>query len=82
MGMAGELQRDARGHAPRDVGLMRHQDHRRIVGDLRQRRAEIVDADALERPEAARRHIGQLVAETGQPERMAVLGQSFFASFS
>src|SRR5215204_4713796 len=43
------------------------------LGDLRQRRAEIVDADALERPEAARRDISELVAETGQPERMAVL---------
>jgi hypothetical protein len=52
MGMAGELQRDARRHAPRDVGLVRQQNDRRVVGDFRQRRAEIVDADPLERPEA------------------------------
>ena len=81
MGMPGELQRDARRHAQRDVGLVRHQDDRRIVGDFRKRRAEIVDADALERPEAPRRHIGELIAEAGQPERMAVLGEAL-ASFS
>ena len=75
MGMAGELQRNARRHAPRDIRLVRHQDDRRVVGDFRKRRAEIVDADALERPEAPRRHIGELIAEAGQPERVAVLGQ-------
>ena len=75
MGMAGELQRDARRHAHRDVGLVRQQDERRIVGDLRKRRAEIVDADAPHRAETPRRHIGELIAEAGQPERPAVLGQ-------
>ena len=52
MGMAGQLQRDARRHPHGDVGLMRQQHDRRIVGDLRQRRREIVDADAAHLPEA------------------------------
>ena len=51
MGVAGQLERDARGHARRDVGLMREQDDRRVVGDLCQRRIEIVDTEALGRPE-------------------------------
>ncbi len=81
MGMAGELQRDARGHAPRYIGLMRHQNHRRVVGDLRQRGAEIVDADTLERPEAARRDIGELVPRPASQNAWPFLW-SFFASFS
>ena len=76
MGMAGELQRHPRRHALGDVGLMRQQNDRRVIGDLRQRRAEIVDADAPHRPETARREIGQLIAKAGQPERTPVLGQA------
>ena len=76
MGMPGELQRDPRRHAHRNVGLVRQQDDRRVVGYLRERRGEIVDADAPHRPEAPRRQIGQLIAEPGEPERAAVLGQA------
>ena len=55
---------------------MRQQDHRRVVGYFGKRRVEIVDADAPHRPEAPGRHIGQLIAETGQPERTAVLKET------
>ena len=73
MGMPGELQRDARRHAHRNIRLMRQQDDRRVVGHFCKRRAEIVDTDAPDRPEAPRRHIGQLIAKPGEPERVAVL---------
>ena len=76
MGMPGKLQHHPRRYAQRHVGLVRQQNDRCIVGDFRKRRREIVDADALDRPEPTRRHIGQLIAETGEPERPAVLGQS------
>ncbi len=81
MGVPGQLQRDTPWHAPGDIGLVRQQDDRRIVGDLCERRAEIVDADAVHRPEAPRRKIGELIAEAGEPERLAVL-VSRTASFS
>ena len=76
MGMTGKLQRDPRRHAPGDIGLMRHQDQRRIVGYLGQRRPEIIDADAPHRPETPHRRIGQLIAKTGQPERAAILDET------
>src|SRR3954452_18574481 len=58
MGVAGQLQSDARGHPRRDIGLMREQDDRRIVGDLGERRVEIVGAEAPRAPEAPRRQKG------------------------
>ncbi len=60
---------------------MRQQNDRRIIGDLRQRGAEIVDADAPHRPETARREIGELIAEAGQPERTPVLGEALGVVF-
>ena len=48
---------------------------------FRQRRTEIVDADAPARPEAPRRQIGQLIAEAREPERPAALGQPHHVVF-
>ena len=81
MGMATELQRHPLRHAHRDVGLVRQQHDRRVVGYFRKRRCEIVDADAPHRPEAPRRKIRQLIAEPGQPERSAGFGQAFRVVF-
>src|SRR5207302_4601129 len=53
------------------VWLVRQQNDRRVVGDFPKCRGEIIDADTPDRPEAARRKIGQLVAEPGEPERPA-----------
>ena len=44
MRMAGELQRHPRRHPEGNVGLMREQDHRRVVRDLGQSAVEIVHA--------------------------------------
>ena len=68
MGMAGELQRHPRRDAPGHVRLVRQQHDRRVVGNFCQRRAEIVDADAPHRAEAARRNVSQLIAEASEPE--------------
>src|SRR5215218_327561 len=75
MGVAGQLQRDAGGHARRDIGLMREQDDRRIVADLGKRRVEIVGAEAPRAPEASRRQKGELITEAGEPERATILGE-------
>ena len=66
MGVPGELQRHALGHPARDIGLVREQDDRRIVGDLGKRGTEIVDADAMNGTKPPRRPIGELVAEPGE----------------
>src|SRR6266702_3943116 len=76
MGMAGQLQRDARGYARRDIGLMREQDDRRVVGDFCQRRIEIVGTEALRPAVALRRSISKLIAEAGEPERAAIPGET------
>ena len=65
MGMARELQGDPRRHTHGNVWLVRQQNDRRVVGDFPKCRGEIIDADTPDRPEAARRKIGQLVAEPG-----------------
>ncbi len=70
------MQRDPRRYAHRDVGLVRQQNDRRVVGHFRKRCGKIIDADALDRPEPPRRKIGQLIAEPGKPERAAGLGQA------
>src|SRR5262249_49540707 len=77
MGMTGELQRNARGHARGDIGLMCEQDRGGIIGDFGERRAEIVDADAPHRAKTPCRHVGELIAEAGKPERAAVLLKPF-----
>ena len=82
MGMTGQLQRDPRRYANGHIGFMRQKNERRVVGHLLQRRGEIVDADAPHRAQARRRQIGQLIAETGQPERATGLAQGARASFS
>ncbi len=75
MGMSGELQRDPRRHAHRNVGLVRQKNDRRVVGHLRKRRSKIVDADTLDRPEPARRKIGQLIAEPARdPAQFGLFG--------
>src|SRR3954451_13261897 len=76
MGVAGQLQSDARGHPRRDIGFMREQDHRCIVADLRERSGEIVDTEARHASEAPSRQVRELIAEAGEPERAAVLGEA------
>ena len=75
MGMAGELQRHPRRHPHRNVRLMRQQHDRRVVGDFPERRGKVVDADTFAGPESPRRHVSQLIAEPGEPERPAGLAQ-------
>src|SRR5437867_1622195 len=74
MGVTGQLERDARGHARCDIGLMREQDDRRVFGDLCERRGEIVGTEAPSAAVALRRRIGELIAEAGEPERATILG--------
>ena len=76
MGMAGQLQRDARGYERRDIWLMREQDNRRIVGDLRQRAREIVGAKPMHAAIALRGIVGELIAEAREPEGASVLGET------
>ena len=57
------------GHLRENIGLV-HQQHDRIVGvDARQRPGQIVDAAEA----AMAERMGELVAEAGQPERVAGL---------
>ncbi len=44
MGVAGKRQRDARRHLGKKIRLVQHQDHRGIVGHLRQRLRQIGEA--------------------------------------
>src|SRR5512140_2957776 len=81
MGMTGELKRDARRQAMRDIRLMRQQDHRRIVRYLVERGAEIVDANSFDRSKAPRRSISQLIAKAGEPERAAAFAQALDVIF-
>src|SRR5882724_3021628 len=76
MGMSGQLHRDARGHASSHIGFMRQKNERRVVRYLLQGRGKIIDADAFDRPEPPRREIGQLIAETCEPELVTVLAQA------
>ena len=76
MGMTGQLQRHARRHAHGNVGLMRKQDDRRVVGDPGKRRVEIVHANATDGAEISRREVGKLVAEAGEPEVTTILGET------
>src|ERR1700729_2183136 len=55
---------------------MREQDHRRIVRHLTERGAEIVDANPFDGTVSPRRSVCQLIAKTGEPERLASLVQA------
>src|SRR5882724_10026664 len=55
---------------------MGEQNDGRIVRHLPQGRAEIVDADALDRTVSSRDEVGQLISETRDPERVTILGQA------
>ena len=55
---------------------MRQQHDRRVVGHLPERRAEIINTDARHPSETPRRHVGQLIAKPGEPERVSILGQT------
>ncbi len=68
---------DGKGHAGRDaredVGLVGHEQHRRVVGHLGQRTGEVVEADeAATVPDALRRE-GDLIRQACEPERATVL---------
>ncbi len=73
MGVARQRQRDAFGHLGKDVGLVRHQDHRRVAADLCERAFEIVDAAVFGGSAPAGSAKRPLVAEAGQPELVPVL---------
>src|SRR3569832_1517571 len=66
-----QLERDARRDAVCVIWLVRQQDYRRIVGHFVECGAEIVDADPFHRTEPPCRHISELIAEAGEPERSA-----------
>ena len=77
MGVAGQRERHALGHMGENVGLVRQQDHRRVVRHLGQRAGQIVDAlEAAPGLLAPAADQGQLVAEAGQPEGMPILGET------
>src|SRR6516225_3120553 len=68
---------DASWHARKNVGLVRQQDHRRIVRDLGQGTVEVVHTGKAAPGRFAPAVVkGELVAKAGEPERAAVVGES------
>ena len=67
-----QRQRDAVWHPRENIGFVREQDHRRIVGDLRERACQIVDADEAAAAERKR----DLVTKARQPKTMGAVLQA------
>src|SRR5262249_23601768 len=62
----------------KNVGFVRQQDHRRIVGDLGQCPVEVVHTgEAAPSRFASAVEKGELIAKAGEPELTAVVGEPY-----
>ena len=68
MGMAGERQRDAVGHARKNIRLVHEQEDGIVGSDLRQRTRQVVFAAEAAMAEEMR----ELIANAGEPEPLAL----------
>src|SRR5689334_7590740 len=74
--MPGKRERHTVGDPRKDVGLVREENDGRVVRDLGQSAGQVVYTfEPAPRPLPTASNMRHLVAEAGEPERLAVLGK-------